>query len=168
MQYLIAFIAGLVGVLAGVWIGGGSGDSGDSGPAPQTTPATLTILSTAEQDALNLPFAEGTRVGDVIYLSGQIGARPGSMSLVEGGIKAETRQALENIQATLQRHGSDLDQVFKCTVFLLDMAEWPMMNEVYTEIFAGHRPARSAFAAAGLALDGRIEIECMALAKTAG
>jgi len=122
MQYLIAFIAGLVGVLAGVWIGGGSGDSGDSGPAPQTTPATLTILSTAEQDALNLPFAEGTRVGDVIYLSGQIGARPGSMSLVEGGIKAETRQALENIQATLQRHGSDLDQVFKCTVFLLDMA----------------------------------------------
>ena len=129
------------------------------------TAAELEILSTPEQDALNLPFAEGVRVGDMIYLSGQIGAKPGELGLVDGGIQAETRQALENIKAVLARHGSAMNRVVKCTVFLRDMADWPAMNEVYVAMFNGHRPARSALGASGLALGGAVEIECMALAK---
>ena len=131
-------------------------------PTPAAVPQ-LTILSTPEQDALNLPFAEGVRVGDVIVLSGQIGAKPGSLELVPGGVQAETRQTLENIKASLHRYGSSMDRVFKCTVFIRDMADWPAMNEVYVEMFDGHRPARSAVGASGLALDGNVEIECFAL-----
>ncbi len=158
MQYLIAAVIGAAAGFAAAWLTLGSGS--DAPP-----PAALEILSTAEQDALNLPFAEGVRVGDVLYLSGQIGARPGALELVPGGVQAETRQALQNIAAVLERHGSDLQHVVKCSVFLKDMADWPAMNEVYVEVFAGHRPARSAFGASGLALDGQVEIECLALVK---
>lgn len=131
---------------------------------PEGMSEQLNILSTPEQDALGLPFAEGVRVGDTIYLSGQIGAKPGTMELVPGGIQAETRQTLENIKASLLRYGSSMDRVAKCTVFLADMNDWPSMNEVYVEMFAGHRPARSAFGASGIALNGAVEIECIAAA----
>ena len=134
-----------------------------SAAAPEAKVRALRILSTPEQDALDLPFAEGVQIGDVIVLSGQIGAPPGSLQLVPGGVKAQTRQALLNIQAALERYGSSMQRVFKCTVFLRDMADWPAMNEVYVEMFDGHRPARSALGASGLALDGEVEIECFAL-----
>ncbi|MGH7525854.1 MAG: RidA family protein [Gemmatimonadales bacterium] len=108
-----------------------------------------------------LPFAEAVRVGDMLYLSGQLGTdRTGR--LVPGGIGPETRQALSNIAAVLARHESALDQVVKCTVMLADIGEWAAMNEVYLTFFRGHRPARSAFGATGLALGARLELECMA------
>ena len=110
----------------------------------------------------DLPFSEAVRSGDLLILSGQIGNRPGSLDLVPGGIGPETRQALTNVQAILERHGSSLDRVAKCTVFLADMAEWPAMNEVYVTFFPENPPARSALAASGLALNARLEIECMA------
>jgi len=110
----------------------------------------------------DLPFSEAVRSGDLLILSGQIGNRPGSLDLVPGGIGPETRQALTNVQAILERHGSSLDRVVKCTVFLADMAEWPAMNEVYVTFFPENPPARSALAASGLALNARLEIECMA------
>lgn len=110
---------------------------------------------------LNLPFSEAVRVGNMLYLSGAIGNVPGSLELAPGGIEGQTRQALENIKATLERAGSSMDRVVKCTVFLADMSEWQAMNEVYVTFFE-NMPARSAFGASGIALDGRLEIECMA------
>lgn len=113
---------------------------------------------------LKLPFSEAVRVRDVLYLSGQIGLQPGTRALVAGGIVPETRQTLEGIKRVLEAHGSSLDRVAKCTVFLADIAEWPKMNEVYVTFFANALPARSALGANGLALGARVEIECIAVA----
>jgi reactive intermediate/imine deaminase len=110
-----------------------------------------------------LPFSPAVRVGDVIYLSGQIGNRIGTRELVPGGIAAETRQTLENIGTVLQSAGSSLDRVFKCTVFLADIGDYAAMNEVYAGFFPKDPPARSTVAGSGLALGARVEIECMAV-----
>lgn len=115
-----------------------------------------------------LPFSEAVRVGSTLYLSGQVGVDPGTGELVPGGIQAETRQTMENIGRTLRRHGSSLDQVVKCTVFLADMGEWEAMNEVYVSFFPERRPARSAMGASGIALDARVEIECIAAVGLSG
>ena len=112
-----------------------------------------------------LPFSEAVRVGDMLYLSGQIGV-DASGAVVGGGIEAETRQTLENIRATLERHGSSMDNVFKCTVMLADIrSDYAPMNGVYRTFFRPERmPARSTFGASGLALGARVEIECLATA----
>ena len=107
------------------------------------------------------PFTEAVRVGNMLYLSGKIGSVPGQ-GLVEGGIQPETRQVMENIKDALERYGSSMNQVVKCTVFLADIAEWSAMNEVYVTFFPEHRPARSALGSSGLAIGARVEIECMA------
>jgi reactive intermediate/imine deaminase len=109
----------------------------------------------------SLPFSAAVRVGDMLYVSGQMGT-DASDRIVAGGIEAETRQTLANMRAILERHGSSLSRVVKCTVFLVDMAEWPTMNAIYVTHFPEHLPARSALAAAALALGGRVEIECIA------
>lgn len=106
------------------------------------------------------PFAEAVRVGNMLYLSGQLGDSAGQ--IVPGGIEAETRRTLENIKAALERNGSSLDNVVKCTAMLADMSEWPAMNKVYATYFTKHYPARSAFGTNGLALGARMELECMA------
>ncbi len=108
-----------------------------------------------------LPFSEAVRVGNMLYLSGQLGT-DSTGRLVPGGIRAETRQALSNIAAALERRGFSLDQVVKCTVMLADIGEWAAMNEVYLTFFRSHRPARSAFGTSGLALGARLELECVA------
>jgi reactive intermediate/imine deaminase len=110
-----------------------------------------------------LPFCEAVRVGDVLYLSGQIGSPPSDpMGLVPGGVEAETRQALENVRDVLKRAGVGMDRVFKCTVMLADMKDWEAMNRAYLAAFGGHKPARSSFGTSGLALGARVEIECVA------
>ena len=110
-----------------------------------------------------LPFPEGTAVGGLVFLSGQLGNVPGTLTLVEGGIAAEARQALENIATVLHGQGLGLENLVRCTVMLADMAEWPAFNAVYAEFFAGvPTPARSAFGCSGLALGARVEIECTA------
>jgi reactive intermediate/imine deaminase len=109
------------------------------------------------------PFSPAVRANGFIFLAGQLGT-DSSGRLVAGGIRTETRQALENIRDLLARSGSSLDRVVKCTVFLADMAEWGTMNEVYTTFFApGRFPARTAAGASGLALNARVEIECLAV-----
>src|SRR5210317_1998919 len=96
----------------------------------------------------NLPFSAAVRVGNTLYLSGQLGNVPGTKGLVEGGIGPETRQTMENIKMTLEKYGSDMDHVVKCTVFMADMAEWGAMNEVYATYFKPSKmPARSALGA---------------------
>ena len=107
------------------------------------------------------PFSPAVRVGNMLYLSGQIGTGPDGR-LVAGGIEAETRQTMENIRDVLERTGSSMDRVVKCTVMLADMREWEAMNGVYTTYFPRNKPARSALGASGLALGARVEIECWA------
>jgi len=114
---------------------------------------------------LKLPFSEAVRVGHMLYLSGQLGFDSKTASLVEGGIGPETIQTMENIKATLEKHGSSMAEVVKCTVFLADIAEWAAMNEVYMTYFPTNPPARSALGSSGLALGARAEIECMATVK---
>ena len=109
-----------------------------------------------------LPFSEAVRVGHMLYLSGQIGIDPSTSKLAEGGIAAETRQTLENIKVSLEKHGSSMAEVVKCTVYLADINEWAAMNKVYVTYFPSNPPARSALGASGLALGSRTEIECMA------
>jgi len=111
---------------------------------------------------MQLPFSEAVRVGHMLYLSGQIGIDPATSKLAEGGIKAETRQTMENIKASLEKYGSSMAEVVKCTVFLADISEWATMNEVYVTYFPAKPPARSALGTSGLALGARTEIECMA------
>ena len=111
---------------------------------------------------MQLPFSEAVRVGHMLYLSGQIGIDPATSRLVEGGIAGETRQTLENIKNTLEKHGSSLSEVVKCTVYLADIMEWAEMNKVYVTYFPTNPPARSALGSNGLALGSRTEIECMA------
>ena len=109
-----------------------------------------------------LPFSAAVRVDKMLYLSGQIGIDDRG-NVVSGGIAAETRQAMQNIQATLERYGSSLDGVVKVTVMLADMAEWMEMNKVYVSYFPKHLPARSSMGTTGLALGARVEIECIAV-----
>jgi 2-iminobutanoate/2-iminopropanoate deaminase len=93
----------------------------------------------------------------LLYLAGKTGGAG------ERGVQPETRRALESIRDALERFGSSMDRVVKCTVFLVDMAEWGAMNEVYAEFFPGNKPARTAV---GISLggDSRVEIECIAAA----
>jgi 2-iminobutanoate/2-iminopropanoate deaminase len=110
-----------------------------------------------------LPFSDAVRVGDVLYLSGQIGI--GADGKLPNGIEAQTRQAMDNVGAVLKASGLSHGDLFHCTVFLADMKDWPAFNKVYVPYFpAGKLPARSAFGANGLALGALLEIECQAYA----
>ena len=112
-----------------------------------------------------MPFSEAVRVDNMLYLSGQLGYDAATRKLVEGGITGETKKTMENIKATLEKYGSSLPEVVKCTVFLADIKEWAAMNEVYVTYFPENPPARSALGSSGLALGARTEIECMATIK---
>ena len=114
-----------------------------------------------------LPFSEAVRVGDMLYLAGQLGTEPGTAKVAAGGIGPESRQVMDNIKAVLERHGTSLDHVVKCTVFLADMKEWPAFNAIYREYFPHHFPARSAFGTTGLAFGARLEVEVIAYIPSA-
>ena len=149
---------------------------GAQSTAPVTAPATAQSASNVRPAAdveyltpfgpPTRPFSPAVRVGDLIFLSGQIGtdaANARANTVVPGGIEAETRQTLLNIRRTLEAVGSSMEKVVKCTVMMADMAEWDRMNGVYREFFTpGKLPARSAFGTSGLALNARVEIECIA------
>lgn len=145
-------------------------------PAPFIVVSFFTLLSTAVVQAqaqpqyLNsgsvlpttLPFSEAVLVGDTLYLSGQIGNLPGTLTLAEGGITGETRQAMENIKTSLEAHGYTMSDLVKCTVFLADIAEWDAFNAVYANYFeAGQYPARSAFGESSLVFEARVEVDCI-------
>lgn len=111
-----------------------------------------------------LPFSSAVRVGNVLYLSGQLGNLPGTRQLVDTGIVKQTQQTLENIKAVLAQAGSSMERVFKCTVFLSDIRYYDEMNRVYASYFPKDPPARSTVAGSGLALGAKVEIECLATA----
>lgn len=120
------------------------------------------FLTTPAIEAAGFPFSDAVRVGNLLFLSGKIGNVPGESKLAPGGIQGETRQTLDNIKTSLERYGASMDQVVKCTVFLADIAEWGAMNEIYKQYFLNNKPARSALGSSGLALNARVEIECIA------
>jgi reactive intermediate/imine deaminase len=136
--------------------------------ADKAKPAAVEYLNSEATLKANLPFSEAVRVGNTLYLSGVIGFTPGTRTLVAGGIEGQTKQALETIRATLERNGSSLEHVVKCTVMLADMSEWAKMNAVYVTFFTKHFPARSAMGVNGLALGAQVEIECIATVASAG
>lgn len=119
--------------------------------------------SLPQAPAAGATLSQIVKVGDMLYLSGQLGTIPGQ-GLAQGGIGPETKQSLENIKRLLEQVGSSMDRVVKCTVFLIDVADFRAMNEVYRAYFPTEPPARSTVAVAGLVLNAKIEIECMALA----
>ena len=113
---------------------------------------------------LNFPFSDAAIVGNIIYVSGQIGSKPGTREVVEGGISAETTQTLNNIKMILNDLGSNSDKIFKCLCMLEDINDYNEMNKAYTTFFNSRNnlPSRSTFAGSGLALGAKIEIECWA------
>ena len=111
---------------------------------------------------LNLPFSEAVKVGHTLYLSGQLGANPKTGHLVSGGIVPETHQTMKNIHATLAKYSLGFDDLIKCTVFIKDIKQWEQFNQVYSQYFNIHFPARSALGVNGLALGAEIEMDCIA------
>jgi len=109
------------------------------------------------------PYSVAVKAGHMVFTAGQLGIDPSSGNFVEGGIEAQTRQALENIKAVLEAAGTKLSKVVKTTVFLLDMNDFGAMNGVYGEYFTKKFPARSAVQVARLPKDGLVEIEAIAL-----
>ena len=131
--------------------------------AGSATAAEPDFRQSAMDREKSLPFSQSVRVGDVVYLSGQIGNLAGTLDLAPGGMAAETRQAMENIRTALAARGLGFDDVFKCTVMMADMSKWDEFNAVYTTYFKpGRYPARSSFGAAGLAKGAQVELECWA------
>ena len=110
----------------------------------------IEFLNSGKVTPTTLPFSEAVRVGNTLYLSGQIGIKPGTLELAPGGIEGEARQTLENIRITLETHGYSLRDVVKCTVMLADIAEWAVFNDAYRGFFSPPYPARSALGANGL------------------
>ena len=108
------------------------------------------------------PISGATVSGNTVYVSGQVGMDFEKGELVAGGIVAETEQALQHMQAQLEAAGSDKSLVLKTMVFMVDLAEYAVMNDVYTAFFERDFPARSAVAVAALPRDARVEIECVA------
>jgi 2-iminobutanoate/2-iminopropanoate deaminase len=128
----------------------------------------MQFINSLAAQAAKLPFSQAVRVGDVLYLSGQLGNKPGTLELVPGGMEAEARQTMDNIAATLEENGLSFRDVFKCTVMLADMSRWADFNKVYVKYFDPDRlPARSAFGCNGLALGAQVELECWAYVGSA-
>lgn len=109
----------------------------------------------------NTPFSAAVETENLLFLAGQIGKNHETGKLAEGGIEAETKQAIENIKAVLEHHNSSLDRVVKCTVILADINDFKAFNSVYVQYFP-NKPARTTFAAGGLAVGAKIEIDVIA------
>lgn len=133
-------------------------------PTPQVAATAADVEYLTPFGTPTRPFSPAVRVGELIFLAGQIATEPDATGgVVPGGIEAETRKTLENIRAVLDSVGSGMDRVVKCTVMMADMREWDRMNAVYREFFPPDRlPARAALESERLALGARVEMDCIA------
>lgn len=110
------------------------------------------------------PYSQAIKAGGLVFASGQVGLDPATGKLVSGGIAAETERALLNLKAVIEAAGSGLERAVKATVYLVDMNDFPQMNEVYRRFFGEAPPARATVEVRRLPLDARVEIELVALA----
>lgn len=125
-----------------------------------------TAVSTDTAPAAIGPYSQGVRTGSLLFTSGQIPLRPDG-SLVEGDVRAQARQVMDNLGAVLTAGGASWASVVKCTIFLADMDEFAAVNEVYGSYFAAEPPARSTVQVARLPRDVRIEVEAVAVVSGA-
>lgn len=122
----------------------------------------VTTISTPGAPRAIGPYSQGIQANGFLFTAGQVGFDPESGELVDGGIAEQTQRVLQNLHAILRAGGTDVAHVVKTTVFLVDMADFALMNEVYAEFFGDHRPARSTVAVASLPRGARVEIEAVA------
>ena len=108
------------------------------------------------------PYSQAVRMGDLLFLSGQIPLDPATGALIEGDIATQTRRVFQNLGAILEAAGASFAHVARTTVYLADMADFATMNEVYATFFGSPAPARSTVQAAGLPKNARIEIDLIA------
>lgn len=123
---------------------------------------TKTIIATDKAPAAIGPYSQAVKTGKLLFVSGIMGLNPATGHLVPGGIKAETEQTLKNLQAILTAAGATPKNVVKATVYLLDMADFATVNEIYAKTFGEEPPARACVAVIGLAKGARVEIEAIA------
>lgn len=121
-----------------------------------------TPVHTDDAPAAIGPYSQAVSSGGFVFTAGQIALDPASGQVVPGGVAEQTDRALRNITAILKAAGCDLSRVVKTTVFLVDMADFQAMNEVYARHFGEHRPARSTVAVSGLPRNVRVEVEAVA------
>lgn len=121
------------------------------------------IITTDQAPKALGPYSAGVSTGCMVFTAGQVGIDPATGKMVEGGIQAQTRQVFMNLKAILETAGSGLDQVVKTTVFMQDMGEFGLMNEVYATFFSDKFPARSTFQVVALPAGAAVEIEAVAL-----
>lgn len=120
------------------------------------------IISTTNAPAAIGPYSQGTKLGNLIFTSGQIPLVPSTGQIVEGDVQAQTRQALENLKGLLESQGTNLDNVLKTTVFIKDMNDFTKINEIYAQYFTSNQPGRSCVEVARLPKDVLVEIEAIA------
>ena len=120
------------------------------------------VVHTDKVPPAKVPLSQAIKVGDWVFASGQLGMDPKTGRLVDGGIKAETRQVCENLKAILEAAGTSLGKVAKVTIYMADLTELMKMNEVFSEYFPKDPPARTTFQAGGLIAGARVEIEAIA------
>ena len=125
----------------------------------------LNLIQTEKAPAAVGPYSQGVRVDELVFTSGQLSFVPETGELIIDDIQKATRQALENLKAVLEEGGASLETVIKVTVFVKNMENFSLINEVYSEYFVNHKPARSLVEVARLPKDGVIEIEAIALKK---
>jgi 2-iminobutanoate/2-iminopropanoate deaminase len=123
------------------------------------------VVSTAGAPQAIGPYSQAIVSQGFLFTAGQVALDPSTGQLVPGGIAEQTSRALENLRAVLRAAGSDVSQVVKTTVFLVDMADFTAMNEVYGRVFGDHRPARSTVAVAALPRGALVEIEVIATVR---
>lgn len=121
------------------------------------------IISTENAPGAIGPYSQAVKTGNMVFCSGQIPIDPKTGEFVSSEISEQTEQVLKNLGAVLEAAGSNLNNVVKTTVFLADMNDFTLMNEVYAKYFSENKPARATVEAARLPRDARIEIECIAL-----
>ena len=124
---------------------------------------TREVIATDKAPAAVGPYSQGIRAGNLLFTAGQLGMDPATGKLAEGGIEAQTRQALTNLSAVLEAGGTSMAHAVKVTVFLQDMGDFQTMNGVYAQFFATDPPARTTVQVAALPLGGLVEIEVVAV-----
>ena len=125
----------------------------------------MEIINSDKAPAAIVPYSQAVRVGDFVFCSGQIGIDPAIKRLAGDNVTTQTRQVFKNIRAVMKASGLGLKNIIKTTVFLANMDDFPVVNDIYGSEFKDHKPARSTVQITRLPMDALIEIECIAVTK---